>query len=221
MKYCFVIFSAREVFQLLRVPSNFWRVMYFFGLSLSIGYSHATETPAQKAAGVATYRCSACHGPSGQSSNPIVPKLASQNAEYLARQISNFKTGARKGAVMFYQLSDLSPEDIAALADFFSRQRVLPEEAKDKVLDETGRKLYFGGNIAASVTACSTCHGSDAHGGGSMPRLAGQHAGYIAEQLYRFVDADRVAGQTQRHSVATLLTFDEIRAVSHFLSGLP
>lgn len=220
MKTFFVSFRARNVLRTLRIPSSVWRVMAFAGLLFAIRYPHAAETPAQRAEGIATYRCSACHGPNGQSTNPIVPRLAGQNAEYLVRQIANFKTGARKGAVMFYQLGDLSSDDIVALADFFSRQRTIPGGVKDLTIDAAGRKLYFGGNAAASVTACSTCHGSDAHGGGLMPRLAGQHAGYIAEQLHRFVDSDRVAGQTQRHPVAALLTFDEIRAVSDFLSAL-
>lgn len=180
----------------------------------------AAEPLSQRIEGIATYRCSACHGLTGQGNNPMFPKLAGQNEEYLVRQIMNFKTGARKGQVMLYQLGDLSAEDVAALAGYFSRQRLLPGKVVDKAMQETGRRLYSLGNAANGVAACSTCHGEQARGGGLMPRMAGQHAEYIAEQLYRFIDADRVAGQTQRHPAGLALTHDEIRAVSLFLSAL-
>lgn len=180
----------------------------------------ATETLAQRVAGIATYRCGACHGPGGQGANPIFPKLAGQNPEYLVQQILNFKSGARKGQVMFYQLGDLSAADATALAAYFNRQQVIPATIGDKTLHEAGRKLYFEGNSMSAVTACVTCHGATARGSGYMPRMAGQHAEYIAEQIYRFIDSDRLPGQSQRHPAGLVLTHDEIRAVSLFLSAM-
>ncbi len=174
----------------------------------------------QRIEGIATYRCGACHGPGGQGPNPIFPKLAGQNTEYLTRQIMNFKSGERKGAVMFYQLGDLSATDVKALAEHFSRQQLVPAAVADKALHEAGRKLYFEGNSMSVITACATCHGPAARGSGQMPRMAGQHAEYITEQIYRFIDSERLPGQAQRHPVGLVLTHDEIRAVSIFLSAL-
>jgi len=43
--------------------------------------------------------CTACHGPSGNSTNPDWPKLAGQNAIYLAEQLHLFKAAVRNNAV--------------------------------------------------------------------------------------------------------------------------
>lgn len=189
-------------------------------LLLATGWAGAGEALQQRVAGVATYRCNACHGPNGQGTNPIFPKLAGQNSEYLVRQIMNFKTGVRRGQVMFFQLGDLTPSDIAALAEHYGKQRLVPAEVRDKALHEQGRKLYRQGNKASAIPTCAHCHGDDGRGSGSMPRLAGQHAEYITEQIYRFIDVERLPGQTQRHPVLDPLTHDEIRAISLYLAAM-
>ena len=40
---------------------------------------------------IASTVCGACHGPDGNSAIPVNPKLAGQHAEYLVRQMKNFK----------------------------------------------------------------------------------------------------------------------------------
>lgn len=180
----------------------------------------AADALDERVRGVATYRCGGCHGQGGQGANPMFPKLAGQNADYLMRQILNFKSGERRGAVMFYQLGDLSATDIRGLAEYFSRQILVPSPIFDRAVQKTGRALYFEGNPMNAVAACVQCHGADARGSGLMPRIAGQHAEYIAEQIYRFIDSDRLAGQTRHHPDKLLLTHDEIRAVSVYLSSL-
>ena len=44
--------------------------------------------------------CSSCHGPNGNSSNPDWPRLAGQNAVYIAEQLRLFRSGARDNPVM-------------------------------------------------------------------------------------------------------------------------
>lgn len=39
------------------------------------------------------------------------------------------------------------------------------------------------GDPSRNVVACSTCHGEGAQGNAIFPRLAGQHAAYVARQL--------------------------------------
>ena len=189
-------------------------------LSMFMALSHAGGISPLRTEGIATYRCDACHGLNGQGTNPMFPKLAGQNIEYLVRQIMNFKTGVRRGQVMFYQLGDLTATDIAALAEHYSRLKLVPAEVRDKELHEQGRKLYQQGNKSGAIPSCASCHGDDGRGRGSMPRLAGQHAEYIAEQIYRFIDTERLPGQTQRHPILDPMTHNEIRAVSLFLAAM-
>lgn len=165
-------------------------------------------------------RCSTCHGPTGQSSNAEFPKLAGQNADYLIRQMFNFKTRARKSNEMEKEMAGLSGNDIEELANYFSLQQLVPVPRQDKALIEAGRSLYMAGDPNRGISACAVCHGPKARGGKLLPRLAGQHAKYLELQLRHFLEQSRTTDQTLMHSVASKMSDDEILAVSYFLSGL-
>ena len=70
------------------------------------------------------------------------------------------------------------------------------------------------------MAACATCHGSDAHGTTSLPRLAGQHAQYTENQLKQFNTRERNNDNAVMHGIASKLTELELKAVSAYLSGL-
>lgn len=169
---------------------------------------------------IAHERCEACHGQDGQGNNAMFPKLAGQNANYLVQQMFNFKSGARRSSVMEPQLADLSGDDIVQLARYFSNRALKPAPAIDNQLGAKGRAIYTQGNPTSGVAACYVCHGPTARGGQMLPRLAGQHAEYLELQLRRFIERARTTDQTLMHSVASKMTDEEIRAVSHFLAGL-
>ena len=64
--------------------------------------------------------CATCHG--ADFNTPIsadIPRLAGQHADYLARVLSDYKSGARKNAVMNGQAAALSPQDMQDLAAYF------------------------------------------------------------------------------------------------------
>lgn len=165
-------------------------------------------------------RCSTCHGPTGQSSNAEFPKLAGQNADYLIRQMFNFKSRARKSNEMEKEMTGLSGNDIEELANYFSLQQLVPVPRQDKALIEAGRSFYMAGDPERGISACAVCHGPKARGGKLLPRLAGQHAKYLELQLRHFLEQSRTTDQTLMHSVASKMTDDEILAVTYFLSGL-
>ncbi len=169
---------------------------------------------------IASERCESCHGQGGQGNNAMFPKLSGQNANYLVQQMFNFKSGARRSSVMEPQLADLSGDDIVQLARYFSIRPLKPTPDVDSRLNAEGRAIYMQGNPASGVAACYVCHGPTARGGQMLPRLAGQHAEYLELQLRRFIERSRTTDQTLMHSVASKMTDQEIRAVSHFLSGL-
>ncbi|HEY6511120.1 MAG TPA: cytochrome P460 family protein [Burkholderiaceae bacterium] len=64
--------------------------------------------------------CSACHGLNGVSVADNIPNLAGQKSAYLASQLRQLKDGSRKNAVMGAIAAQLSPEDIANVAAYFS-----------------------------------------------------------------------------------------------------
>jgi len=81
----------------------------------------SAQPSAEPAGATKSLRCVACHGPSGISPNPTFPHLAGQNATYLEIQLENFKSGERYHPLMTPVAQELSREDIAELARYFSR----------------------------------------------------------------------------------------------------
>lgn len=68
----------------------------------------------------AAQSCTACHGPNGQSNNPMWPNLAGQKKDYLIKQLNDFRSGARKDPLMTPMAQTIKESDIADLAQFFS-----------------------------------------------------------------------------------------------------
>lgn len=69
--------------------------------------------------------CVACHGKDGIATADIYPNLAGQSAAYLESSLKAYREGQRKGgmsAVMSPQATNLSDEDIADIAAYYSQQ---------------------------------------------------------------------------------------------------
>ena len=67
--------------------------------------------------------CAACHGADGNKTlDPQYPRLAGQYADYLAKSLKEYKSGARKNAIMAGFATTLSDQDIEDLSAFFAAQ---------------------------------------------------------------------------------------------------
>jgi len=166
--------------------------------------------------------CAACHGTDGNSAAPNFPKLAGQHADYIAKQLQNFKSGERKDATMNGMAAALSEQDMADLGAFYAAQKVsVGSAAEDKVA--LGETVYRAGNTASGVAACAACHGPTAAGNpmAKFPSLSGQHADYTMKQLKDFRAGVRAndAGSMMR-GVAKKMTDAEIEAVAQYIQGL-
>ncbi|MGB0750519.1 MAG: c-type cytochrome [Gammaproteobacteria bacterium] len=82
--------------------------------------THAGDAAAGKAK---TAVCMGCHGPDGNSTNPIWPKLAGQHAAYLVKTLKDFKSGARKDPSMNAMVAPLTDEDIENIAAYYASQK--------------------------------------------------------------------------------------------------
>ena len=69
--------------------------------------------------------CAACHGADGNSATADFPRIAGQHADYLAKSIRDYKTGARKDPVMSGFANPLTPAEIENLSAYFAAQRGL------------------------------------------------------------------------------------------------
>ena len=66
--------------------------------------------------------CAACHGLDGNSPQPDYPKLGGQYADFLAKALRDYKSGARKNPIMQGFAAGLSRKDIDDLAAFYASQ---------------------------------------------------------------------------------------------------
>lgn len=66
--------------------------------------------------------CGACHGADGNSPSGAFPKLAGQWETYIVAALRQYKSGARKNVIMAPQAANLTEEDMANVATFFSQQ---------------------------------------------------------------------------------------------------
>lgn len=169
--------------------------------------------------------CTACHGPGGNSANPEWPKLAGQHAPYVARQLANYKAGARKNPVMNAQAAALTDQDMKDLAAHFSGQKMQPGVASPEAL-KVATRLWRAGDAARGLPACSACHGPAGAGNAAAgyPRLGGQHAKYVAGALRGYRDGSTMplnqAPAAMMGAVAAKLTDAEIEALASYVNGL-
>ncbi|WP_290870466.1 c-type cytochrome [Aquabacterium sp.] len=193
-------------------------------LSLS-GLAHSAETKAAKpdlAAGEAkaTTVCAACHTADGSRGMPTYPILQGQHPEYLVKQLTEFKEGKRKNAIMGGMAAALTPEDMKNVAAFYASKKAKDGSAKNPELVAVGEKIYRGGIAKKSVPACAACHSPNGAGlPVQYPRLAGQHSDYIKAQLTAFRQGERT-NNAQMSAIAANLSDKEIDALADYVAGL-
>ena len=92
--------------------------LLFSGLVSAGGDADAGEKLA------AEKQCAACHGPGGNSTLAMNPKIAGQYESYLVRALLDYKAGASKrgNAIMAGQVATLTEKDMRDLAAYFSSQ---------------------------------------------------------------------------------------------------
>jgi cytochrome c553 len=98
----------------------------FILTAIALGASLPTHAKGNVEAGKAkSTACAACHGADGVSTIPSFPKLAGQHSDYLYQALKDYKTGRRKNPIMAGQVANLSDQDMADLAAYYSGQKGL------------------------------------------------------------------------------------------------
>jgi cytochrome c553 len=92
-------------------------VAYFSGKQLTTEAKPVGEVP--EAAKI----CTSCHGPNGVGITSQYPTLAGQHPDYIVRALQEYKHGGRKNPIMMGMAATVKDEDMAIIADYFSKQR--------------------------------------------------------------------------------------------------
>ncbi|GGF64624.1 c-type cytochrome [Alteromonas lipolytica] len=197
---------------------------------LTLGFTASVTAEGDPEAGKAKSAvCAACHGPDGNSMIDMNPKIAGQHANYLAKQLTEFRlassTGGAEGrnnAVMNGMAAPLSDQDIADLAAYFSSQEAKPGATPENFV-EAGAALYRGGDADRGVTACIACHGPSGNGMqlAGFPDISGQHVAYTTAQLKAFRAGERHNDMNgMMRDVASKLTDEDIEILANYIAGL-
>lgn len=157
--------------------------------------------------------CLGCHGAPGlRNPGPVyaIPMIGGQHAEYIVSALKAYKDKTRSHKTMQAQASNLSDENMADIAAFFSQ---MEGNSRPSLVNAAEAKI--GEKISAS---CATCHGKTGDGEQtSFPKLAGQYESYLVQALKDYRSGDRnniiMSGQ------ATNLSIGEIEALSAWFSS--
>lgn len=164
--------------------------------------------------------CMACHTADGSRGSPANPILQGQHADYIVKQLTEFKAGKRANAVMSGMAAPLTEEDMRNVAAFYASKQAKPGFSKDKTGVLLGEKIYRGGIAAKQVPACAGCHSPNGAGiPAQYPRLGGQHGDYTEAQLVAFRDSKR-GNSAQMAAIAARMSDKEIKAVADYIAGL-
>lgn len=91
-------------------------------LALAMAVASTTHVMAADAVAgkVKAGQCFVCHGADGLSKLPDAPNLAGQNEVYLVKALKDYRSGKREHEVMSMMAKNLSDDDIANVAAYFS-----------------------------------------------------------------------------------------------------
>lgn len=169
--------------------------------------------------------CIGCHGiPGYQASFPEVhrvPMISGQNAKYIVASLQAYAKGERKHPTMRGIAASLTEADMADLGAFYEQhggaRAPVPETPTAPPADVAA--LLAKGN-------CASCHGANFNKpiDGSYPKIAGQHADYLAVALLSYLPRNSsqvgrgnaiMAGQVAAFKPA------ELRAMARYIGSLP
>lgn len=153
-------------------------------------YAEMLARPAgDVAAGQGQYAiCASCHGANGEGNQQLnAPKLAGQQAWYLAQQLNAYKAGIRgthEDDLFGQQMRPMAMTlvDDVAVANVVAYIQTLPDNPAPATIQGDTRR---GAKI---FSTCASCHGKNGQGRWSVnaPRQTGMSDWYLATQLKNF-----------------------------------
>jgi cytochrome c553 len=149
-------------------------------------------------------QCRTCHGLDGYAKIPIAPHIGGEPAAYLAAQLTAFRDGTRAHEMMTVVAKNLTDQQIADLAAWFSGHTATATLTADP---------------AAAPELCVACHGAD---GIALipeaPNLAAETNIYIETQLKAFRLGKRVS--EVMGPIAAELTDAEMQAAADWYAAV-
>lgn len=158
--------------------------------------------------------CAGCHGLKGASAGETMPMIAGLPRDFIFTAMKEFREGTRGSTIMGRIAKGYNETQLAAMADFFSKQKWVAAPQKfDPAVLKHGEKLH--------MKRCEACHRDNgASMALDMQPLAGQWAGYM--KIY--METCRDAKWKNRHPDAMTvicndLNADDVAALAQFYAS--
>jgi cytochrome c553 len=158
--------------------------------------------------------CATCHGESGVPIDKTIPVIWGQNEGYFYLQLRDFKSGARKNALMNPIAQQLEKDDMLALAAYFTKLK-WPNLGQPAAPGDVTKKA----ETAAASIGCRGCHLDHFQGDGTTARLAGQWQDYLQTNMMAFRDGSR-GNNPGMSDLMKATAPDDIAALAQYLAGL-
>jgi cytochrome c553 len=167
--------------------------------------------------------CQGCHGEYGISLEDLIPNLAGQYADYIAKQLRNFQSGARTHQIMSAMSTTITDPELIDIAAYFASQKKMQGNGKGD--NPVAMNLFLKGDAKRGIPPCTSCHGENGKGKApniaTYPVIGGQHKAYLHAQLTHWRSGERSnSPDGVMNTVAKSLTDSEIEALTDYLSGL-
>jgi cytochrome c553 len=168
--------------------------------------------------------CKSCHGQRGEGVNtevvddestPAIPALAGQNPFFLFKQLHDYANGDRDNPTMAAIAKNLTDENKADLAAWFSSLE-LPHHPKSNKDLKAAEIIATKGDGKRVLPPCSVCHGNYGQGDKiDIPSLGGQRSDYLERTLMAYRSGARHNDIYSRmRLIAKQLSVEEIKNLS-------
>jgi cytochrome c553 len=172
--------------------------------------------------------CTACHGKEGRAaSDGYYPRIAGKPADYLYRQLQNFRDGRRRYLLMTTLIDPLSDAYLQEIAAHFASLDLpyvspTPPSTTPAVM-QRGEQLVKQGDAARKLPACVACHGGSLTGvAPSIPGLLGLPRDYLVAQLGAWrIGVRRAAAPDCMAQIAQQMAPQDMSAVADWLASQP
>jgi cytochrome c553 len=166
--------------------------------------------------------CDGCHGDSGNSTDPQIPKLAGQYGNYIIKQVRNYQLGNRSHVIMSAMAATISDDDLFDAAAYYSSQKKMNGSGISD--NQTGKDLFSNSAISNMGLACVNCHGEGGNGLepkiSAFPVIGGQHKDYVLQQLVDFRDGKRTNSPNNiMNRITGSLTDAQLESLAEYVSG--
>ena len=163
--------------------------------------------------------CFECHVPQGQTPDPMIPKLDGQQAEYIVRQVLDYKSGRRPSTIMREVAQIVSDmQDLLDIAAFYSNLETMQGSGEINQEVKRGEVIYLD-------YRCHFCHGEEAVAGTAFtsgaPLIGGQNKDYLEKTMLDIKMGRRPADiYNLMKRLLMRLSDKEIEALSAYVSSL-